>query len=355
MSAKKWLKFWGIIYVFFLFAIMGLVVYIDPFFHFHGPVDKFVYPFYEQRYINDGITKHFEYDAMITGTSMTENFKTSEFDELFDVNSIKIPYSGSTFKEINDNLKVALETHPEMKYVVRCLDYEKLLDSADKMRTDLGEYPEYLYDDNIFNDVKYVFNKSVLFDYCGISLRSYLKGEEGRITSFDEYANWSHTYPDYGAKLVLGDRTEYQKAEVEDVLTEAERENLIKNIKQNVVDLAQKNPQTQFLYYFSPYSVAYWGERYESGEISKQLEAEKIAIELILKCENIQLFSFNHLKEITTNLDNYRDALHYGEWINSFVLQSMAKREYLLTKENYMEYLKIEKELYESYDYSELF
>ena len=57
-----------------------------------------------QRYINNGIVKHFDYDAIIMGSSMIENFKNSQFDELFETSSIKIPLSGSTFKEVNDRM-----------------------------------------------------------------------------------------------------------------------------------------------------------------------------------------------------------------------------------------------------------
>ena len=56
-------------------------IYIDPFFHYHAPLQEYQYPINEERYQNDGIVKHFEYDALITGSSMCENFKTTEFDE----------------------------------------------------------------------------------------------------------------------------------------------------------------------------------------------------------------------------------------------------------------------------------
>ena len=61
-------------------SINGIV---DPYFHYHKPLAGLEYAIYDERYQNDGIVKHFDYDAILTGTSMTENFKTSEFDALF--------------------------------------------------------------------------------------------------------------------------------------------------------------------------------------------------------------------------------------------------------------------------------
>ena len=67
-----------------ILTIVGYAVYtVDPFIHYHKPyTDKYFYMLDNERSQNDGITKHFDYDAMITGTSMTENFKTTDMDDV---------------------------------------------------------------------------------------------------------------------------------------------------------------------------------------------------------------------------------------------------------------------------------
>lgn len=69
---------------------------------------------------------------------------------------------------------------------------------------------------------------------------------------------------------------------------------------------------------------------------------------------NIKLYSFSSNFELTCNLDNYRDINHYGGWINSYILECMKNDEYLLTKDNYKEYLEDIRNFYGSYDYSSL-
>ena len=104
MKAKAWLIGWLVLVSILLTVIGGTVYKIDPYFHFHKPdTNQYYYKIDDQRNQNDGISKHFEYNALLTGTSMIENFKTTEFDEIFGVDSIKVPYSGGTYKEINDN------------------------------------------------------------------------------------------------------------------------------------------------------------------------------------------------------------------------------------------------------------
>ena len=75
---------------------------------------------------------------------------------------------------------------------------------------------------------------------------------------------------------------------------------------------------------------------------------------MILECENNNLFSFNNRTDITTDLNNYKDAVHYGQWINSMMLKWMYNEEYRLTCENYKTYLEEELKFYISFDYESI-
>ena len=146
MDKKKWLIVFGIEVFVLLFGISLMVTFVDPYFHCHKPISSMFYRLDNQRSQNDGIIKQFDFDSIIMGTSMCENFKASEFDALFQAQSIKICFSGGSYKEINDNLNRALNSGREIKYVLRCIDYMKLIEDKDHMPSNLGEHPTYLYD-----------------------------------------------------------------------------------------------------------------------------------------------------------------------------------------------------------------
>ncbi len=355
MRSKYWLIAWFVVVFIMLGLIAGFVCYVDPYFHYHKPyTDKYYYPLNNQRSQNDGITKHFDYDAVITGTSMTENFKASEADEVFSFSSIKVPYSGGSYKEMNDNLIIAFDNNRDLKTVIRCLDYGRLLDSKDTMRTDLGKYPTYLYDSNPFNDVYYVFNKDIIFNraynmYAGSKREGFTPG----ITSFDSYSRWQQWFK-FGVNTVLPDGYDYNPSKEEKHLTDEERKRIRENITQNVTSLPDANPDATFYYFLSPYSVTWWLWRMNEGTAAKWIEAEEYAISLIVGHENIKLFSFNNRIDITGDLNNYKDDTHYGEWINSFMLHAMHNGDYLITKDNYEEYIAEEKRIYTSFDYASL-
>ncbi len=353
MSNKKWLIAFSLIFILLLTATVVTVVVTDPFLHYHGPVDCFYYTLDNQRSQNNGLIRNLDYQGVITGTSMTENFKTSEAEALWDADFIKVPFSGATFKEVNENLQVVFDTHENINYVVRALDVYRLDDDKDVERTDLGEYPTYLYDHNIFNDVYYVFNKDILCRRSIPMLQAMAQGKEGGITSFDAYSRWADDYT-FCAENALSGVTSFGVPEHTEELTDEDTARVLGNIRQNVTALAKAHPETEFFYFLPPYSMAYWGRIWENGQLKRELQVQKLVIEEILLCPNIHFYSFNNFMDVTADLSNYKDNEHYSDRISSQILQWLHDGEGLLTKENYMDYLKKNWKLYSSFDYNSL-
>ena len=324
------------------------MVSIDPYFHFHGPLKGMNYRLYSERYMNNGIAKHFEYDAVITGSSMNQNFKSSLMDELLGTNSIKIPFSGASFEEIKDNIEVALNSGNDVKYVLWGLDYNGL--NRDYNHEGYSEYPEYLYDDNIWNDTSYIYNKTILFEGLINTLLWNLSGKE--TTTFDEYSAWESGK---GWESISARYRRSPEILPMEKISETEIQRVKENINRNIIDLALKYPETQFILFYTPYSALYWESLYRAGWLEKQIQMEKMATELMLECDNITLFSFCKETEITDNIDNYRDKEHYIAPINDMILHWIAEERGLVTKDNYKEILEWELDYYMNFDYDKLY
>ena len=359
MKSGKWVTGWICIVLSLLLLTACTVYYVDPFMHYHKPLtDKFFYTLNNQRSQNDGIIRFFDYDAVITGSSMTQNFLSSEMDDLFGCNSIKVTYPGASFNEINQNIELALDTHPEVKLVVRGLDDARFDDPADIMRTDLGVFPTYLYDDNIFNDVKYIYNRDVFFPRTmAMLIDGVKKDHKTGITSFDKYSRWQEDYKfgiNEGVKVLSAEALRYQEPDSIQHLTDEEKEVIKANIEQNVTSLADKHKDVTFHYFLTPYGIAAWCKLKYTGRMYKRIEAEKYVAELILPHENIHLYGFNSREDILTDLNNYRDQTHYGSWVNSLILKWIHDGDYRLTLDNYEEYFEKEQDFFENYDYESL-
>lgn len=351
-TSRKWCILVLSATFFMLLCLGGITIMIDPFFHYHAPLNSLQYPIDNERYQNDGIMKHFEYNAIITGTSMAENFKTSEFDDIFNVNSIKVPFAGASYKEINDNIEKAISTNSNIKIIVRCLDYSRLLDEKNAMRYSTDFYPTYLYDNLLYNDVQYLLNKSVLLDNT-LRVWEYTRNG-GLTTTFDEYQNWMGAYASKDVPWTAS-YVRPEKSSETMYITETDYQNIRENISQNITDLAYQNPEIEFYLFFSPYSIYYWDSLQQTGALEKQLQAEKYVIELLLQYDNIHLFSFFDNFELICDSNNYEDFLHYNESINSQILYWIHSGDYLLTKENYINYYTTICSFYTSYDYNSLY
>lgn len=351
-KSAKWVRAFLILFVLALTLLGGFTALIDPYFHYHKPLDFVKYELKNERYQNNGIVKHFDYDAIITGSSMTECFKTSQLDALFDVKSVKVPFSGGSYKEVNDNLTVAVNHNPDIKMIVRCLDANRFFDHKDKM--DYTDYPDYLYDDVVWNDCGYLFNKTVLLTAIQ-NLHGYL-ATKSNYFSFDAYNNWSDYYT-YGKAAV---DASYNRQEIEKVdrmlpVTKEEYLQMEESIEQNITRLAEENPDIQFYIYFSPYSIYYMDYWHRTGLLEKQLKAEKYYVEKLLPYKNIHVYSFFTEYDVICNLDNYKDIAHHSGAVNSQILQWMKEGKHELTYDNYEQYCQQEWDFYMNYDYDAMF
>ena len=248
MNEKRWIKNFIILTAAVTAGVCFYTAVLDPFFHYHAPLPGFYYKLENQRAQNDGITKHFDYDSLITGTSFTENFHTTQFDSLFDASSVKVPYPGASYREVNDNLKTAFRTHSGIRFVLRSVEDSYLIEDKDTLHKEMGEYPTYLYNRNPFDDLKYLLNKDVI-------ARRLLNGKGG-VDSFDSYSAAPETAD--GQEKALRELSDYRKelrgtpgSVPQKELTAEEAEMVKENVSQNLVSIAKAHPDTQFYYLHS--------------------------------------------------------------------------------------------------------
>lgn len=337
-------KNWNIMVLLGTIGILSMVALatflIDPYLHYRKPSGILEYPLKEERYINDGIARNYEYEAMITGTSMAQNFKASQMEALWQVKAVKTAYSGATFHELKESISRAISYNPNLKYVLCSLDGSRI--NHDAFLDSYDGYPEYLYDNNPFNDVNYLLNKDVV--PTTIAVVNYTRAGN-KTTSMDAYGSWSQ-YKIYGKEAVEATVVPKQAAAEIVSFTPEDEERVRENVTENYLKLALDNPQVTFYFYLPPYSVYYWEDLRKTGQMEAQLKAEELTVSLLTEASNIQVYGFADRTEITTNLDNYMDVLHYGDWINEEIMNMIYERDGELTKENYKEYFQRVRETY---------
>ena len=356
LDSKKWIMI-VLFNVLTFFLICGVSIFIlDPYFHYRKPNNGLVYYKVDndpdaERYMNSGIIRSYEYDAVIVGTSMAENFKTSEFDSLFEAESVKLPISGGSFREVNEICEMALIEQPDMRIVLRGLDLSGI--DVDKDLVQYDSFPDYLYNHNRLDDINYLLSKDALLRGCvsHIIISTIMRREP---FDFDNYANWNNT-ASFGRAAVLSTYERAVKSEDIILLSEAEREVIRGNIEQNVIELASTYPDTRFVLFFTPYSICYWDALSQEGTLMKNIQIQEEVIEMLIPYKNIELYSFCNNFEVVCNLDNYKDRGHYSEDVNSDILHWIAEGEYRITEDNYKKYLEDITDFYSSYNYDDIY
>lgn len=284
---------------------------------------------------------------------MTTNFKTKEIDELFGVKSVRLTLEGEGFKRLNENIETAVKANPNLKLVIRGIDDMWFISESGYEGRD--EYPTYLYDDIWWNDVQYLYNADIFFN---LDVPVLLKALQGVPTgTFDDYGfgtDKDGTKEDF---LAHYERPEKMIVEVTPEETEYYFRMLEENLQQNVIGVMQENPEIMFYIFLPPYSICWWDELNQNGTdvLKRRIDLEEYAIEEILSCDNVRLFSFHNNFDLVCNLGYYIDSVHYNKNINSQILKWMKNGEYELTKENYREYIAEITDFYCNFDYDAFF
>ena len=305
-----------------LALLSGVVIAIDPF-QIYRRAERYIPPIDNttQVYANAGIVRHYDYDSAIVGTSVTENFLPSQLDALFGGRFIKLCTSAGTAYNHALLLDIAFDTH-DMKRVIYGLDvysYIALLDETG------SEVPLYLYDKNPFNDVKYWLNRSVFGSFLPRCLRTW--GQQQDDSLRDSMYSWAGQ-DNYGRVALYN----AQFTQPETVFPADRDVNLAQeNLDTHLLPFITEHPGTEFIFFFPPYSAAEWSTMKSKGTLDSMLTLRGVLYDALSVYENVTVYDFAARGDWALNLDNYKDTLHYGQWINDEIAACIARGKYAVT------------------------
>lgn len=313
-----------------LFILLAYVV--DPLQFYHKP--WFYKPVYmtEQRFQNPGLAKNYDYDTIIIGTSMTENFFPSKVEEALGGKTMKLSFRGSYADEQHKMAKLAIETG-KAKTVLWGLDYFALKKNVNEGQ---NAFPHYLYDNNVLNDYRYWFNYTPYEQLIKGLIRQY---RTGHVQGLEGLYNWNFMVQ-FGEDATI---RHYRKALVEEAVAvqlneEDPLEFIQASFKQNVLSLIEAYPDVQFKIFYPPYSIlrhVVWREtnpeRYEYQLIMKEWMYEQFS-----RYPNVEVYEFQTEADWTFRLDYYKDLSHHHQDINTWIAQAIGRKDpkYLVTAGN---------------------
>lgn len=329
-SSKQLMSLFLLFLIAFAALAALLTAFLDPLQFYHK--SSWYTPLFsqEERYQNPGLAKNYDYDNIIIGTSMTENFLPSQVSQSIGGTTMKLSMEGSTVDEHYKIAKLALETG-KVKQVLWGLDYFSLkLQTVEAAK----EFPDYLYDGKLWTDYKYWFNSSVYTQFWS-SLKSSLSGTPGKKL---EYLNNWNDMVEFSrinvakAYLKANDNEQYFG------LNEETTDQLKANFNSYILPLIKRYPEVQFYFYYPPYNVMRQVAWYDNNPLrfTNQLDMRKWMYEQFRQYENVSLYDFQTESEWTFNPDLYKDLSHHNGDVNRWIAEAIGEKNpnYLVTDDN---------------------
>ena len=321
-SSSNFIKKFALFAVILLLLCGGLVILFDPFFHYHKPLSFLKAVLWEKEYQVPGTLDHFDYDAVIAGSSVAENNNNSWYDEAFNCTSIKAIRSYGATADLMYFVNRAFD-HQDLKYVFLNLDPSSLVQNPETT-FELTGSPMYLYDKNPFNDVQYIWNKDVLFERIPYMIATSFVGDYDEGESY----NWAQ-WKSFDKDTIL-----YNYIQSPNILPMASENSELEITAENVkliTDVLMAHPDTEFYIFIPPYSILWWDALYRSGDTLSFLTSEKYALTELLTYDNVRIFNFQNAEDVIYNLDNYTDSLHFSPEINKYICDCLADGTYEIT------------------------
>lgn len=326
LNFKQFMKKFFIFALSLLAAAGLLVVVFDPFYHYHKPIGSMKAVVTKSEYQCIGTIRHFDYDSILMGSSIAENYNNHWFDEAFGGTTIKGIKSAGTTVELLYYLKEAFKAQ-NLQNVYYCLDVSALESDPGEVFPD-ERFPLYLFNKNPFDDVQYIWNKDVIFESIPYQIAS------GMQADFDEGLSYCWIEgKNFSTEIALSHYYRQEPA-TESVPIDTGMDWVKQNLAM-IDEQIEAHPDTRFRFIFSPFSILWWDESYLEGSLDHRLYVLETAIENLLKYENVELYFYMDEEEIVTNLDNYMDNVHFSQDINRYVVEQMAAGKGKLTDDNY--------------------
>lgn len=276
----------------------------------------------DEREFNAVIGRYFKFDSIIIGTSMSENFKCSEFDKVTGGYSQKLTTSGGIISEIAFMADYAFK-HQQIKNVLLdILPYSYL-----------SVKPEYEIDQRIYNNSAITIHDLV----NGTKLSTIVKYQKSirnnvakKSIDRDTIYSWSKQFPCglkpfaislFAQSSAFKNHGKFWK--------NYDRKLACSNIDNYLLPMIKNHPDTIFYVYLPPCSILDL-----SIDPKSYKDFRNIIMDKLIPCQNVKLYDFQSAKHITADWSNYKDVIHYSAEISSWIIRQLDKAEYRVTTGN---------------------
>jgi hypothetical protein len=352
----KWiLKYFLSAFVIPMIFAMALYVY-DPLMLFHKPINREVTLANDMRSQAAGIIHSMNYDSYILGTSVLENTSADRASNIIGGNFANISISGSNYFERKFTLAYALEKGA--KKIIYSLDSHYLEPRLKASKYQATPF-SFIYSDSPYRLRFYLQPKYILCvliwsesEKCVGQKKTADRpnswiGKKEHYSRFGGLDNWfsgknsSQIKAAFTAISVAAKRVQMgESGLINEAALNSKKDNAIQYIEENLISYVRANPATQFHFIFPPYSriqYAQWHQLLTTDAKVHEAIVRYLA-KTATKLSNLSVYGYEN-QGFLDNISNYKDTVHYHEWVNDLMLNDIANNKSFLTSSNVDKYL----------------
>lgn len=282
-------------------TIMYLSYKNDPFHFYKAPDDRTALYDDNHRYRAPSLSKHFEHDTLVMGTSLTGNFKPEMF-ERSDWNILKNNVGASSVKLQRHLVQEAINNF-DVKRVVLEVSFNNLSHGRDY--NDKVYLPDYLYNTTLETPFIHLLS----FD----ALKQKFSGYSNNLKPVDELGVWwedqAHTYGPAAYSFPVRIKSCAPLSPTKDDPAAAYKEEFTSAINDQLVPLLKDNPKVDFSLWFPPYSTIWHYTK--NSKYEQHLYFRTALVSALKDIDNATLYDFANWESVSNNPRMFRDPYHF--------------------------------------------
>lgn len=347
---KRFIAWFIIISIVFGLAVCSLVYVMDPLYLYHK-LNKDNFYGATERYQMPGLIKNMEYDTLLVGTSMGRNFVEEEVNKWFNSKSFNGSLPASTAREQRMVADLSVRNH-RLKNMIWELNYYSFSNEPDWVEEGSSPFPTYMYDDNVFNDIKYLLNpysrKMAFITWTANQNKLTYHRDPYKLYKFGDEIE-KYTIENSRERLENAAKRPINDAETAKIMMES--------FESNVVSFVEDNPEINFKFFFAPYSIVIPVEfnKMDPMYTQERIKFKKYVYERLSQFENVDFYDFQDNKEVVYNVANYMsDGIHYYRYVNDWIIKELTTTKAVEDEKQYNKRLDQYEEMINNFDLSQL-
>ena len=330
--AAKWIIRFFCVVLAILTLLSTIAFIVDPFMQFRVKDNAYMLT---GRYVSSGLIKNYDYDTLMIGSSMTQNFDMELFRQQLGAAPLHVNLGGINATEIADLLNLAYDVQKADTYYIG-IDILQFREGLTE-----NHFPKHLMKSDFLSMLRYLLSYEVWFGYLPVDIAFILLDKIGwdfpekfvYQKSIDLLGDWRLDFPVWGEQIVIDHYLNQQYS-----VSKVDSENLY---QKNIAGIDAFFDRCDFtkgehIFFFPPYSSLFWNELYNRGQLDIYLQTKKYFIEKAMQ-HGVCIYDFQGA-DFTMDLDNYKDSTHYMPHINDWMVQCFVTGDYTITADNMIQF-----------------